>query len=403
MAASRAGTLSKVPRRIRRVVIVEKKRSTRCVPECREGEPAADNAGGVEAGVEAQRRHGASDEEPGASEQHARASIFFDDVKQRLTGHPDVRFASMTASGGGMSAGGRLTIDGQPREMPSFVAFTAVDETYFDTLGVRPGIGRSFTRDDSERAPLVAIVSESFGRFIANGGSPLGHRVGLGFSRPPAPPPAVEVVGVVPDLVTSVSNLQPFTLYMPLAQQTASTSRTLVVRAATTVNAARRATSAVLRDLDPTAFAGPIAMPTIDERLARQMSAQQFGIVVLGALGGIAALLTVLGTYVLAESMTVLRIREMGIRAALGATGRQLGALVIAETTRLVGSGLLAGLGLAWLGASTIRAFLFQVQPLDPMTLGAVAALILTLSILVSLGPALRAAREDLGSVLKEE
>ena len=133
------------------------------------------------------------------------------------------------------------------------------------------------------------------------------------------------------------------------------------------------------------------------------MGAQRFGTVVLGALGTIAILLTVLGTYVLAESMAVLRMREMGIRAALGATRRQLGAIVLAETGRLIGLGLVAGLVMAWAGAGLIRAFLFRVEPLDPVTLATVSAAIVALALVVSLRPALRAARVDLGRVLKEE
>jgi hypothetical protein len=82
----------------------------------------------------------------------------------------------------------------------------------------------------------------------------------------------------------------------------------------------------------------------------------------LGALGIVATLLTVLGTYVLAESMAVLRMREMSIRAALGTTRRQLGAIVLAETGRLIALGLAAGLVLVWMGAGLIRAFLFRLS-----------------------------------------
>ena len=110
-----------------------------------------------------------------------------------------------------------------------------------------------------------------------------------------------------------------------------------------------------------------------------------------------------LGTYVLADSMATMRMREMGIRAALGATRRQLGSIVLAETGRLIGFGLLAGLLLAWLGAGTIRAFLFQVEPLDPLTLVAVAGLILLLTLSVSLRAAFRVGRVDLGQVLRSQ
>jgi ABC-type antimicrobial peptide transport system permease subunit len=142
---------------------------------------------------------------------------------------------------------------------------------------------------------------------------------------------------------------------------------------------------------------------TLDERLIRRMAPQQFGLLVLGNLGGIALLLTILGTYVLAETMAVMRTREMGIRAALGATTGALMMLVVRETALLVGLGLAAGLLLAWLGANTIRAFLFRIQPLDPITLGMVAAIILLVSLGVSVRPALRAARVDLAEVLRSE
>jgi putative ABC transport system permease protein len=126
-------------------------------------------------------------------------------------------------------------------------------------------------------------------------------------------------------------------------------------------------------------------------------------VLVLGSLGGIALLLTILGTYVLAETAAVMRTRELGIRAALGATTTSLTMLVVRESASLTIFGLCAGLLIAWMGASTIRAFLLHIQPLDPSTLGAVAVLILLVSVGVSIRPALRAARVDLAQVLRSE
>lgn len=328
-----------------------------------------------------------------------RATAFFDDLAGRLRTNPAIRFAAMTDFAGGMG-GGRLTIDGQPRENLT-VPFTAIDRHYFETIGVHIVKGRDFSGDDTEHSPLVGIVSESFGRLIAYGGDPTGHRITMPFWRPPAPPPVVEIVGVVPDLITNVSTLQPLILYVPLAQQEPSTSRTIVLRAAANANAARRDAMSTIRQIDSRVRLG--GMLTIDEQIGTQMSAQRFGIVVLGVLGVIAVLLTVLGTYVLAESMAVMRLREMGIRAALGASRRQLATIVLAETGRLIGFGLAAGLLLAWMGAGLIRAFLFRVQPFDPVTLAGVSALILFLALAVSLRPALHAASVDLGRVLKDE
>jgi ABC-type antimicrobial peptide transport system permease subunit len=202
-------------------------------------------------------------------------------------------------------------------------------------------------------------------------------------------------------VITSVTVMEPLVLYMPIAQQYPIASRDLLVRAAADPDAARGEVLSAIRQLDPSVTPAP--MYTMQERLGRQMSAQRFGATVLGTLGFIAILLTLLGTYVLADSMATMRMREMGIRAALGATRRQLGSIVINQTARLIVMGIAAGVTLAWLGSNTIRAFLFQVQPLDPVTLGIVAGLILLLALAVSLRAAVRAARVDLASVLKAE
>jgi putative ABC transport system permease protein len=211
----------------------------------------------------------------------------------------------------------------------------------------------------------------------------------------------VTVVGVVPDVITNVTLLEPLALYFPMAQQPADFSRSLAIRVATEAAAVLRDVPAAIRQLDPAIQAAPLM--TMSERIERQMGPQQLGSAVLGTLGLIALLLTILGTYVVAESMATLRTREMGIRGALGATRRQLGGLMLAETTRMVGAGILAGLVLAWVGARTIRAFLFQVEPFDPLTLTAVAVVILLLALAVALRPALRASRLDLASVLRHE
>jgi ABC-type antimicrobial peptide transport system permease subunit len=96
-------------------------------------------------------------------------------------------------------------------------------------------------------------------------------------------------------------------------------------------------------------------------------------------------------------------MREMGIRAALGATRPQLAMLVLRESAKLVGAGVLCGVALAWLGSRMIRAFLFRVQPLDPPTLLITAVAIVALAMVVSLRPAVRAGRVDLAVVLKQD
>jgi len=325
-----------------------------------------------------------------------RAAAFFEELDRRLRSNPAVASLAYSVSEGGMSPGGRIEVDGIKKQFPTTVWYVGVDAHHFATMGMRIIAGRDFSVDDRPGAPRVAIVSESFGRMLADGADPLGHSITTHDGR-------MEVIGVVTDVVTNVSVLDPPVIYMPLAQgrPALAVRRTLTVRAAGDLDAVRRDIAVAIRQIDGGVV--PPALLTLEDQIANQMSAQRFGATVLGTLGVIAVLLTLLGTYVLAESMAHMRAREMGIRAALGAKAWQLGASVLAETGRLVGVGLVVGFLLAWAGASTIRAFLFQIEPFDPLTLAAVCVLLAVLAAAVTVRPALRAARVDVAQVLRQE
>jgi putative ABC transport system permease protein len=337
----------------------------------------------------------------GTSVSLVRADQFFDELLTRLRANHAFSAVATSAFTSSMGRQGTLVIDGERRQFPSEVAFTSVDLEYFATIGLASVEGRVFAREDTPTAARVAVVSASFGRLIGNGETPLGRRITMPFSRSGQPADVITVVGVVPDLVSNVSVLQPLTIYMPNAQTGPSTRRTVTVKAAGDVEVARRELAATIRQIDSQATYP--AFLSLEDRLWNQMGPQRFGAFVLGVLASLAVLLTLGAIYVLAESLTVLRMREMGIRAALGATGRQLSGLVLRETTLLVGVGLVGGLILAWASTETIRSFLYHVQPFDGITLSSVAALILLLALSVSLRPALRAARVDLASVLRAE
>ena len=134
------------------------------------------------------------------------------------------------------------------------------------------------------------------------------------------------------------------------------------------------------------------------------MAPQQLGATVLGALGAVAVLLTLLGAYVLADSMATMRMREMGIRAALGATRRQLGSIVLAETARLVGAGVV-GRPHARMAGREHDPILSLSGPAarSDHAQEACPALILALALAVSVRAAVRSARVDLSTVLKAE
>jgi len=335
-----------------------------------------------------------------------RAATFVDDLLQSLRQNAVVESVGMTQAGGGAQAGTRVGIDGAARELPSNLQYLWADQGFFTALGL-PVVGR--TPEPAEAGRLgVVLVSESLGKFIAEGGNPIGHRISDWDStgqvmRGQAPARSPEVIGVVPDVITNVNATEPLVVYHPLGRQltVGVANTTLYLRAAEDPRAAIREAIAAVKALDPRVTLQEVM--TLDERIGRQMNPQRFGIYMLGALGGMALLLTVLGTYVVAQSMVVRRRRELGIRAALGAQSGQLRRLVLGDTARLVGIGLVAGLALTVAGARLIRSLLYQVEPLDPLTLATTAAVIFGLALLVSLRPAFEATRVDLNRTLREE
>jgi putative ABC transport system permease protein len=332
-----------------------------------------------------------------------RATAFFEDLRSELGRQPDVESISLTQNQFSMGPMGFITVDGIKRQFPTEVFYLAVDDRYFTTLGSRIVEGRPFTKDDTEGAPLVVLVSQSFAKALANGASPIGLEITDTSKYIDKDFAVRRVIGVVPDVITYVNMTEPLAIYYPLSQQDRlGPARTIVMRTRPggAANAMRSAVSAINR-MDP--LVRPDPMLTIEDRLGRQMNPQRLGGFVLGALGGVAFLLTMLGAYVLAESMSSSRRREFGIRATLGASRLHLSGLILAETSRLVGVGLTIGLLVAWLGADAIRSFLFRVEPLDPATLGIVALAILSLSLVVGIRPALDAARVDLAETLRTE
>jgi putative ABC transport system permease protein len=321
-----------------------------------------------------------------------RATAFFDELMTRLRVSSAIESASYSQYVGGMSANGQIEVDGEAQHPPSTVSFYRVDSRYFATIGLPLIEGRMAGEQEQD----AIVVSESLGRLIARGASPVGHRL----AESPGRPQKI-VVGVVPDHITNVTVLEPLVLYAPLALESARSSISLTLRASLDAGAARSALHDLIRQIDPAVLPGP--MSTLQEQISRQMGPQQLGASVLGALGGMALLLTVLGSYVLAESMAHARRRELGVRSALGATRSQLGGLILRDTLKLVVAGLVVGIGLAWLLAGLIRGFLFGIEPLDVPTLTAAATAILAVTIGVTLKPAITAARQNLARTLRED
>jgi putative ABC transport system permease protein len=311
-----------------------------------------------------------------------------------VPGVTSVGIASQLPLGGNVDGYGVVAEDrplANPELAPSADRYS-VSSDFMRTMGVAVLRGRGFVAaDEGDSARRVVIVSAALAARIWPGEDPLGKRVRLGGPDKPWR----EVVGVARNVRHSgLDAVVTHQVYIPERQwQWADDQVTLVVRTAgdpaAIAAAVRRAVTAVDATQPVTRLATMeqvVATSTAQRRLARLLFA---------AFAGVALVLAAAGIYGALAGMVAERRREIGLRSALGATPRQIVALVLRQGARLALAGLVLGaLGALGVGR-VIHGLLYGVQPTDPLTLAAVAGLLALVATAACLIPARRALRVD--------
>jgi predicted permease len=276
-----------------------------------------------------------------------------------------------------------------------------VSTRYFDTVGMRLVRGRTFTHADGYRAPKVAVVNETLARARFGSRDPIGAQLTPDYpSRDDEP---LTIVGVIHD--ARYNNLREAEtgpmMWMPLPQAPYRIgSVDLRVSSGAEAEVARQAAS-VLGSVNPyfmvrrtTSLADQVQRTAARERLLFNVSA---------VFGTFALALAAIGLYGTLTYKVARRQREIGVRLALGAQRESVVALFIREALALAAVATLVGVPLALAAGSWLRAFLFGVEPQDPVTLiGACVVLAITV-LLASCVPAMRASRVDSVIALRSE
>jgi putative ABC transport system permease protein len=270
---------------------------------------------------------------------------------------------------------------------------------YFEAMRIPMIHGRAFDAEDREGSPPVAILNQSAARMLFPGEDAVGKRLNVQWG--PGGNPIVEVVGVVADIRhDGVSTPPDPCLFMPNDQQPFPFT-SLIVR--TTGNPANL--EAVLRkqiravDSDQ----GIAKMEPLQEMVSDSIARPRLEAVVLTAFGVIALGLACLGLYGLIAFSVAQRIREIGIRVALGASKAKIFRMILGDGFRLTVIGVLLGLSGVVGSTRVLRSLLFEISPLDPTALLSVICILLVVSAVACYIPALRATNADPASVLREE
>ena len=273
------------------------------------------------------------------------------------------------------------------RDAP-MVYFNIVGPKFFATLETAIRLGREFTdADDSTSAP-VAVVNETAARRLWPNGDALGKRFRWGDDR------LYQVIGVARDANYVMPGEAPKpTVYLPFTQTGRRAEMTLQLRTSADVATTRRAIWGLLRDAAPRLPPPPVVRMVDD--VAFMLIPARVGAALLGAFGALALVLAAAGIYGVASYSVSSRTREIGIRAALGATRTRIIRMVLWENGRRVAAGTAIGLAVAMVIAFGLSSVLYGIRPVDPLAFGGVIAAIALVAAGASLGPARRAANAD--------
>ena len=299
----------------------------------------------------------------------------------------------------GLWYGQVFQIDGDPPRPPTdrdLAGYQIVSPSYLPLLGVALLDGRGLSGSDTANSPQVCVVDEAFVRRYLRGRPVLGTRISI--NGMVVPPRAIsrEIVGVVGQVKERPDEPEPQPhVYVPIAQNPWWTA-TLVVQpndgpAEALTSGVRSALARVDREGNRPAS----RIRTLTAIGNEATSRARFRAVLMGTFALLALMLAMVGVFgVLAYSVQQ-RTREFGVRIALGASATNVLGLVLGNAARVIGAGVVIGLTLAFAFAQSVAAFLFGVQPRDPVTFGSVGLVLVLTALVACAVPALRAVRVD--------
>jgi predicted permease len=276
------------------------------------------------------------------------------------------------------------------------LTYNIVSGDYFRTTGIKVLEGRGISDADVGGNAPVAVVNSAFVRKYLAGRTAIGARVSVSGDE------WLSVVGVVPTTKVNMYTEDPVPMvYRAFSARFATPNFTLHVRAAgdplaltAAVRSAFHEVSADLPFLDPRNMAEFTSIPNF---------LQQTGATILSAVGILALLLASLGIYATMAYAVSRRVREIGVRLALGAARSDVVRLVLGRSMQLTGFGLLIGLVGALGVGQALRSMLYGVSPRDPLTFAGVGLLLAAVALARSWLPARRAARVDPMIALRSE
>ncbi len=326
-----------------------------------------------------------------------RQTEFFQSLLERLKGRSDLRGAGIASALPATAPQFSFIIQGRSRpeagEEPQ-ARCTSSSPGYFETMGIALKAGKLFSESDTSSAPPVVVVNETLARKYWPDGSPVGGQVEVwGRLR--------TIIGVIGDQRSVPLAMRPKPeIYLPYLQN-AGSHMMLAVRTTGDPLVLAAALKQEIRALDPDQ---PVQRPeTMEKVRAHDMGVITTGSRLLAILGVGALMLAAAGLYGVLSYSVARRVREFGIRMALGAGPGNVLSLVLAQSVRLSLWGIGPGLVAALLLTRVLSRVMYGVTALEPLIICAIALMLCAISLLAGYVPARRATRVDPMMALRSE
>jgi putative ABC transport system permease protein len=327
---------------------------------------------------------------------------FFEGILGRIRQLPGVEGAALTSqlplSGDRDGYGVHLDDQHNLSDVSGALRY-AVTPEYLDTMRIPLRRGRGLDARDVAGAPRSALVSESLAKRLFPDREPIGQAIRFG----PEEGPPFTIVGVTGDVKqTSLAIETDDAVYVAMPQwHWVDSVMTVVVRARAEAAALTPAVRGAIWSVDRNQTISRVG--TMDSFVARSEADRRFALILFEAFGIVALLLAATGIYGVLSGSVAERTREIGVRAALGASHADILSLVARQGMALTALGTLLGIAGAAIATEALVTMLFGVSRIDPGTYGAVVILLAIVSAAASAIPAWRAARVDPAITLRAE
>ncbi|HEX4808266.1 MAG TPA: ABC transporter permease [Bryobacteraceae bacterium] len=328
----------------------------------------------------------------------ARLPSFYFNLEQRLAATPGAAAVGM-ASVRPMNIGGRwdsVRLEGQTTM--SNASINGITPGYLPVFVSRMIAGRNITRADINSGAKVAVLSEDLARKLGERNL-LGRMLEFPDGPPGAKPQQFEIVGVAPVIAATSMKERPYAVWLPIEKD--RPELTVVVRTTLRPQIVLPAIRQTMSEVDPNL---PLVdTVTMEEQIAKGLQRERMFATLCTGFGVLALALSVVGLYGVIAYSTSRRRGEIGVRLALGATPRDVITMVLREGMILTALGMLMAIPVVWLGARYVTKMLFDMKPLEPVSIVLALAILLAAAFVAVSIPALRASALEPAETLRQD